>query len=554
MVSLSWPESLLLHQRCSLSGAVSAPCTRQRGAEGSSRQVLINQGIQRDRGVHEGLVVTNHPSASLHRFSGMALGLPRAWAYWSTILAEEFQIRLEGHQGHHQLMNALATIGHRGESSVLLGIMGNGHLDVVGTDASGLEGLSPAWRQRLREVDWVAAPRRLHADLLAWSGSLHTPPELVATDQPDELLPWLGRALEAGEVGVLLASGDPLWFGIGRLLVDHLPTQCLAFHPSPTSLQLAFARLGRPWQDAQWVSLHGRNPEPLAEALKRRPPALVVLTDPAQQGAEAVRLALVASGLASSYALWVCERLGHPREQVRRLPSDRPLPADLDPLHLVVLVAEPPDDPDPNRLPLFGLEDGLWHQISDHPGLMTKREVRIQLLAELDLPPTGVLWDVGAGVGSVGLEALRLRPGLQLWAVERRAGARALIQRNASWLGVEPAGVVEAAAPLALADLPAPDRVLIGGGGRHRREVVRAALSRLRPLGRVVVPLATLEALAEVRGELEAAGLQVAVSQLQVWRGVPLADGTRLAPLNPVLILKGWRVAEASGSEPASPP
>jgi precorrin-6Y C5,15-methyltransferase (decarboxylating) len=184
---------------------------------------------------------------------------------------------------------------------------------------------------------------------------------------------------------------------------------------------------------------------------------------------------------------------------------------------------------------------------------MTKREVRIQLLADLELPATGVLWDVGAGVGSVGLEALRLRPQLQLWAVERRPGAAALIHRNAKRLGVRPAAVVEGVAPAALAEWPAPDRVLIGGGGKDRQQVLRAVVRRLKPGGRIVVPLATLEAMAEVRKELDAAHLQVGVSQLQAWRGVPLADGTRLAPLNPVFVLKAWRVGGASGSAPDVP-
>jgi precorrin-6Y C5,15-methyltransferase (decarboxylating) len=148
---------------------------------------------------------------------------------------------------------------------------------------------------------------------------------------------------------------------------------------------------------------------------------------------------------------------------------------------------------------------------------------------------------VGAGVGSIGLEALRLRPSLALWALERRGGSAALIAANAERLGVSPASIQEGQAPEALRGFPDPDRVVIGGGGRERQAVLQEVLARLRPQGVVVIPLATLEALAELRGPLEASGLQISVSQHQSWRGAPLADGTRLAPMNPVLVLKGKR-------------
>ena len=413
-------------------------------------------------------------------------------------------------------------------------------LDVLGTDAAGVDGLSRQWQEAILLADLVVAPRRLLVDL---ARSIPHPerPERLASDRPLEVMPQVLAALDGGRRVLWLASGDPLWFGIGRLLLQHLPAERIRFHPAPSSLQLAFARIGRPWHDASWVSLHGRDPEPLAAELQRRPAALAVLCDPGAGGAESVRRILRASGLEAAYGCWLCERLGHPQERVLRLAPDQPTPADLDPLHLVLLVTETTAAPDPARLPLFGIEDGLWLQHPDHPGLMTKREVRIQLLADLDLPAEGVLWDLGAGVGSVGLEALRLRPGLRLWAVERRAGAATLLAANAERMAVAPAGLVEAAAPAALAQLPDPDRVLIGGGGRDRRAVLEAVLQRLRPAGVVVVPLATLEALAELRPLLEIAGLHVAIRQLQVWRGAPLGDGTRLAPLNPVLVLSGRR-------------
>ncbi|MEB3255118.1 MAG: precorrin-6y C5,15-methyltransferase (decarboxylating) subunit CbiE [Synechococcaceae cyanobacterium] len=407
----------------------------------------------------------------------------------------------------------------------------------MGTDAAGLASLSESWKRELERADLVAAPGRLLPELRTWLGDRQAATELLASDRPAELLPALQQALAEQQRVILLASGDPLWFGLGRLLLQRFGAERLRFHPAPTSLQLAFARLGRPWHDAAWVSLHGREPEALAAALARRPSALAVLPDPGRGGAAEVRAILRASGLDAAYAVWLFERLGHPRERVLALAADDPLPPDLDPLHLVVLIAAPPPLPDPASLPLFGLADGLWLQHADHPGLMTKREVRIQLLADLALPERGVLWDVGAGVGSVGLEALRLRPGLALWAVDRRPGAKGLIEANAARLCVRPAAVVEAAAAAVLPAWPAPDRVLLGGGGRDRRALLALVLERLRPGGVVVVPLASPEGLAELRPQLEAAGLAVALSQHQSWRGSPLADGTRLVPQNPVFVL-----------------
>ncbi len=416
-------------------------------------------------------------------------------------------------------------------------------IHVIGTDASGLQGLGMRQRRLVEQAQLLAAPARLLKEL----GALLASRVLVSTDQPAQLIGDLQQGIAQGLQIVVLASGDPLWFGIGRLLLDRFGSETLRFHPAPSSLQLAFARIGRPWQDAGWVSLHGREPEPLAARLQQRPAALAVLTDPSRGGAEAVRRLLRASGLEAAYGFWLCERLGHDSERVQKLASHSPLPVDLDPLHLVVLVAEPPAPPGHPRasgsdaLPLFGLDDGLWLQHEDRPGLMTKREVRIQLLADLQLPAAGVLWDLGAGVGSVGIAALRLRPQLQLWAVEQRGGGAALIRANAERFGVGQAlaagGVLEGRAPAVLTQLPDPDRVLVGGGGRDREAIVAAVLQRLRPDGVVVIPLATIEALASLRPLLEQAGLQVGVSQLQAWRGAPLAEGTRLAPLNPVLVL-----------------
>ena len=420
-------------------------------------------------------------------------------------------------------------------------------IDVIGTDAGAPASLPAPQQTLLRAAAVIAAPQRLQAALQNWLGDAK--PELLSSDDPRALVDSM-QSRAADQAVVVLASGDPLWFGLGRILCDRIGAERLRFHPAPTSLQLAFSRIGRPWQDADWVSLHGRDPEILASTLQKRPAALAVLTDPNQGGAGTVRQMLRSSGLEASTDLWLCENLGHPDERVQLIAPHAALPTDLQPLLIALLIAREPAAPDPQQLPLFGLDDGLYLQHSDHPGLMTKREVRIQLLAELALPPKGVLWDLGAGTGSVGLEALRLRPGLQLLAVERRAGGAQLIQRNAQRLGVSPAAVLEADAATVLngglpSQLSQPDRVLLGGGGAQRERLLQEVLTRLRCGGVVVIPLASIEALANVRPLLENAGLAVRVQQLQAWRGQPLGDGTRLAPMNPTLIVTGTKPAQA---------
>jgi precorrin-6Y C5,15-methyltransferase (decarboxylating) len=421
-------------------------------------------------------------------------------------------------------------------------------IEVIGTDAGSPATLAEPQQQLLTEAQWIAAPRRLLTALRLWLGHNH-PATLLESDSPLQLCNEL-HALPPTTRAVVLASGDPLWFGIGRTLVERLGVDRLRFQPAPSSLQLAFSRLGRPWQDTQWLSLHGRDPLTLAQQLQQRPRALAVLTDPSRGGVEEVRTILRSSGLNTAYALWLFEALGHTEERVCQLGPTDLTPADLHPLHLVVLLALQAPATEPQSLPLFGLDDGVFLQHDDRPGLMTKREVRIQLLADLELPERGVLWDLGAGTGSVGLEALRLRPGLQLLAIERRGGGAPLIEANAERLGVRPAAVLEGdalallqggetAADALPKSLQRPDRVLLGGGGRARAALLERVLQRLQPGGVVVIPLATLEALAELRPLLETAGCQVNLSQLQSWRGQPLAGGTRLAPMNPVLVLKG---------------
>lgn len=406
-------------------------------------------------------------------------------------------------------------------------------IDVIGCDAGAPETMAAPQRKLLNCCDCLLAPQRVLEQLKPWLARQ----EVHSMDPLDAALAWLAQRHQQGNRCVVLTSGDPLWFGLGRALLQRFPPDDLVFDPAATSMQQLFARLKRPWQDATWVSLHGRSADNLAAKLRHYPSALVVLTDPGHGGLADVAAILRSTQMTDCYDLWLAECLGHSTERVRQVYPDA-LPTDVDPLNLVVLLRRP--NPRVAPLPWFGLEDGVWHQHEDHPGLMTKREVRVLLLAELNLPPCGVMWDLGAGVGSVGLEAMRLRPQLEVHAVERRVGAVPLIQRNACTVGcdLQQLHVHEASALAVLHKLPDPDRVLIGGGG-DRHVVLEQAAERLKPGGRIVLPLATLEAFASVQRQFKDTGFEVHSLQIQINRGCPVGGYTRLQPLNPVFIVSG---------------
>ena len=324
-------------------------------------------------------------------------------------------------------------------------------------------------------------------------------------------------AAEPGRVCVL-ASGDPGFFGIVRALAERFGPAALDVRPAPSSVSLAFARLGLPWDDATVVSAHGR---PLRAAARVAAGAgkAAVLTSP-DSPPEALGKELLDLGARHRRAV-VCSRLGSAAEQVADVDLASLAAGTWDPLSVVVLL----DGEVAARPALaWGLpEDAFAHRDS----MITKAEVRAVALGKLALPPAGVLWDVGAGSGSVAVECARLCPGLRVIAVDRD-GER--VRANAAAHGVD-VEVVEGDAPAVLARLPDPDRAFVGGGGL---DVLDAVLARLAPGGRVVAAFAALDRAAGAAARL---GHLVKVG---VSRGRVLPDGgVRLAAENPVFLAWG---------------
>lgn len=325
---------------------------------------------------------------------------------------------------------------------------------------------------------------------------------------------------ERGGVCVL-ASGDPGFFGIVRALADRVGSERLDVHPAPSSVSLAFARLGIPWDDAAVISAHGR---PLADAARRavlHPKAAVLMAPDAPP--EALGRELLALGATQRRAA-VCVRLGEPDERVDVVTVDEMATGAFDPLSVVVLLDG--DGVAPRPTLEWGRSEG---QFAARDGLVTKAEVRAVALGKLALPETGVVWDVGAGSGSAAIEIAALAPRSRVFAVEQRAPDAARIAENACAHGVT-IEVVHGTAPAALGALPDPDRVFVGGGGGP---VVEVAIARLRPGGRVVATFAALDRAAAAYERLGN------LAEVSVSRGKPLAGGVRLEAENPVFVVWG---------------
>ena len=214
-------------------------------------------------------------------------------------------------------------------------------------------------------------------------------------------------------------------------------------------------------------------------------------------------------------------------------------------MHLVILFKKEEPLIQSKDLPLFGIVDSVFLQNADCPGLMTKKEVRVQILAELNLPKQGIIWDIGSGVGSIGLEALRISPNLKLVSIDKRVGSKNIIEENARRLGVKPSLIMEDEAlnifkqNKITPSLSSPERVIIGGGGSSSHLILEEVLKLINSTCIIVIPLISLKSISKLESILKPKVQKLSISQHQSYRGVSIGEDIRLSPLNPVFILKG---------------
>ena len=346
----------------------------------------------------------------------------------------------------------------------------------------------------------------LRAETRAWPSPIHAAyPEILA---------------RRGRPTCILATGDPFHYGIGTEIARLvLPAEFRAY-PQPSAFSLACARLGWSLPDCTCLTLHGRALPLILPHLQPGAQALVLSWDGTTPG-QVARL-LTARGFGAS-RLTVLEAMGGPRERIREAAAEHFDLDGIDPLNtLAVMVAASPE------ARVLALSPGLPDALFESDGQLTKAEIRAVTLAALEPRRGELLWDIGGGAGSVSVEWMLRHPAMRAVAVEARPERAARIARNAQALGVPGLAVIEGTAPAALANLPAPDAVFIGGGVSEPG-VIEAACAALGPGGRCVANAVTLEGEAALLAAFAARG--GSLRRLSVARADPVGG------------MHGWRAA-----------
>lgn len=367
---------------------------------------------------------------------------------------------------------------------------------------------------------------------------------------------WIQAARAEGKPVAVLATGDPLCHGIAGYLLGKIGGEGVAVLPAPSTLQLAFARWQQPWQDVtiaschskdagEWIvgatPAHGLYPLMRAIALNRR---VFAFTSPENDPARLAR-ALITAGYGDEVKLSLATSLLLPEESVH---------VGLSAVDVAKMTFSGPsvvfvDRPEAAAGPAFGLDDLDYIQRSPEKGLITKQEARALSLAKLRLRADSLVWDIGAGSGSVGLECARVAAHGHVWAIEKNEGDAANARANAARFRVGNYTLCEGKAPALLDTWPDPDAVFIGGSGGELGELIALILGRLKPGGRLVMNFVTLENLATATAALKARDAGWDVVQLQASRSQPILDMHRMAAQNPVWVVTAWNVPGKSGND-----
>lgn len=338
----------------------------------------------------------------------------------------------------------------------------------------------------------------------------------------------------------LLAAGDPMFFGIGRLVVERLGRDAVEVFPDLSSIQVAFSRVRETSNNALFISLHG-GPDPAKRrkmeheitelpSLLQKHPKIAILTDKVNTPEKIAETFLERS----SVKIYVCEKIGYENESITEGTPEEISQCSFEHPNVVIIKNTAWAS---CHMPthVFGLkEDEIMHS----KGLITKDEVRAVTIHKLCIPDKGVFWDVGAGSGSVSIEASRLCSDLRVFAVEKSEEQIDNIKNNIEKYAVLNIEVVKGTAPEALNDLPAPDRIFIGGSGGNLSNILDIACSKMSS-GIIVINATTIETLNEAIQSLRTNGIKADVCEVSISRSKMVAEKLHMSALNPIFIIKG---------------
>ncbi|MER8393261.1 precorrin-6y C5,15-methyltransferase (decarboxylating) subunit CbiE [Mesorhizobium sp. M0045] len=385
-------------------------------------------------------------------------------------------------------------------------------LTIIGIGEDGVAGLGDEAKRLIAEAEFVFGGKR-HLALVASlvKGEARAWPTPFDAEMRDVL------ALSGRRVCVL-ASGDPFYHGVGVILARKVAAEDMRVIPAPSAFSLAASRLGWALQDVETVSLHGRSLDLIRPLLHDCTRILALTSD--RDAPEAIARLLTELGFGAS-RLTVLEALGGPNERLRSASAGTFDLAKINPLNVLAIEVESTP-----QAPILPLTAGRADLLFEHDGQITKREVRAVTLSALAPRRGELLWDIGAGSGSIGIEWMLAHPSMRAIAVEADPSRAARIRRNAAACGVPGLAVVEDSAPQALAGLETPAAIFIGGGGSDAG-VLETAIDALPAGGRLVANAVTLEMEvlllsrhAALGGELTRIAISRAspVGSMQAWR------------------------------------
>ncbi len=408
-------------------------------------------------------------------------------------------------------------------------------MHIVGIGDDGVEGMTAQARRVLESADVLLGPESC-ATLLPASLA----ERLETTANLEELC---DRIEAAGPRRlVVLASGDPLFYGTARYVCGRLGKDRFEVVPHVSSMQLAFARVKESWEEAFLANLSGQSIERVVD--KIRGSETVGLFTSEQWPPSAVARTLLDEGI-DYFQAYVCENLGSPDERVTQGSLADIAAEAFGPLNVMILVrrARAADTPGHVGSRLFGNPDECFLQSRPKRGLLTPCEVRSLALAELGLHAGSVVWDVGAGSGSVSLEAARIAHAGLVHAIEMDPDDHRLITANAERFGVSNLKAVLGKAPEAWKGLPDPDAIYVGGSGRDVAMLVEEAWKRLKAGGRLVTACNSIENLAAVHAILRARSGNAAYWMVNIARGIEQMDRIRFEALNPTFLIAATKPA-----------